>query len=144
MRFGLLSLALQLFLLSIALSAEPSYTPAAIDKLISSGSARKNGAGCATHQGLGCETFLWKESDRHYLYLFRRNGVSYGEFRDEILLDERFLSITEQHLVADSGEKDFLLKSKVLRFVRKHEQLIWKDEVCVGSTGIPWTVEVLK
>jgi hypothetical protein len=30
------------------------------------------------------------------------------------------------------------LKSDVLRFVRKHERPIWKDEVCIGST-VQWS-----
>lgn len=137
MSFGPLSLALTLFLLSIARSAEPTYPPAAIDRLISSGSAREHAARFA-NQGLGCETFLWVESDRHHVFVFRRNGVSYGEFRDVVRLEGGSLSITEQYLVADAREKDVLLKAKVLRFVRKHELQIWKGEELTGST-IQWS-----
>lgn len=57
---------------------------------------------------------------RHILGLNRtgttyslRDGVSYGEFRDEVLLDGRFASMTEQYLVADARETSILLKLKV-------------------------------
>lgn len=137
MRFSLLFLALTPSLLSIASASEPTYTPAEISELVRSGSAREHGAQFA-NQGRGCLTYLWIESDRHTLFVFLRDGVSYGEFRDEVLLDGGFISTTEQYLVADSREKSILLKTEVLRFVRKQELAIWKDEVCVGST-IRWS-----
>jgi len=136
MRSILVLLAFTFSLRSIALCSEPTYTPAEIDKLARSGSALEHGA-TFNNQGPGCQTYLWIESDRHHLFVFLRYGVSYGEFRDEVLLDGRFTSITEQYLVADAREKSILLKSKVLRFVRKQELPIWKDEVCIGST-IRW------
>ena len=119
-------------LAGIAQSAEPTYTPAQIDACIRAGSAKEHGARFA-NQGLGCRTYLWKESADHHVFFFRRDGVTYGEFRDEVLRDRRFLSIYERYLVVDAREPRTLPRAKELRFVCKETLPVWKNNVSVES-----------
>jgi hypothetical protein len=116
----------------IAQPAEPMYTPGQIDARIQAGSAKEHGAQFA-NQGLGCRTYLWKESADHHVFFFRRDGVTYGEFRDEVLAEGRFLSIYERYLVADAREPGTLAKAKELRFVCKETLIVWKNNVYVES-----------
>jgi len=128
----LLSVVLALLPVGTAQSMEPSYTPSQIDELILAGSAKEHGAHFA-NQGLGCKSFLWKESVDRHIFVFRRDGVSYGEFRDEVLLDGRFMSIIERYLVADLRKPAILSKARVLRFVCKETIPVWKDKVFIES-----------
>ncbi len=116
----------------IAQSAEPTYTPAQIDACFQAGSAKEHGAQFA-NQGLGCRTYLWKESAEHHVFFFRRDGVTYGEFRDEVLADGRFLSIYERYLVVDARETGILPMTRELRFVCKETIPVWKNNVFVES-----------
>lgn len=131
MKTTLLSIVFAL-MAGIAQPAEPSYIPAQIDARIQAGSAKEHGAQFA-NQGLGCRTYLWKESADHYVFFFRRDGMTYGEFRDEVLAAGRFLTIYERYLVADARESGALPKAKDLRFVCKETSLVRKNNVFVES-----------
>jgi len=120
------------FLTAIAQSAEPVYTPEQVDVLIQAGCAKEHGAQFA-NQGLGCKTYLWKDSADHHVFFFRRDGVAYGEFRDEVLEDGRFLSIYEQYLVDDGRRPEVLAKATELRFVCKETLPVWRSNVVVES-----------
>lgn len=131
MKITLLSIIFAL-LAGAAQAAEPTYTPAQIDARIQAGSAEEHGAAFA-NQGPGCRTYLWKESANHHVFFFRRDGLTYGEYRDEVLEKGRFLSIYERYLVADEREPEALKKAKDLRFVCKETSLIWRNNVWVES-----------
>jgi hypothetical protein len=121
----------------IALSAEPSYTPARIEALIQDGSAKEHGAAFA-NQGAGCRTYLWKDSANHHVFFFRRDGAASGEFRDEVLEDGRFLSIYERYLVVDDREPEALAKSGERRFVCKETVPVWRNKVAV-EMNVRWS-----
>jgi hypothetical protein len=131
MKTTLLSIGFAL-LAGIAQSSEPTYAPAQIDDLIQAGSAKEHGAQFA-NQGVGCRTYLWKESADHHIFFFRRDGVTYGEFRDEVLADGRFISIFERYLAADSRKPETLPEAHELRFVCKETIPVWKNNVYVES-----------
>ena len=122
----------------VARSSEPTFTPAQIDAYIQAGSAKSHGAAFA-NQGVGCRTYLWKESADHHVFFFRRDGVTYGEFRDEVLADGRFLSIFERYLVVDARKPEILPKAQELRFVCKETILVRKNNVWVESK-VRWSL----
>ncbi len=132
MRTNLLLFSFVYLLAGSAQLAKPQYTPSQIEKAIEAQSAIEHGAQFA-NQGLGCRTYLWKKSADHHVFFFRRDGVAYGEFRDERLSNGRFISIFEQYLVADSRKPEVLSKAKELRFVCKKTKLVWEDKVWLGS-----------
>jgi hypothetical protein len=116
--------------LSVVYSSEPRYTVQQINGLIEAGKAKSCGA-CFANQALGCRAYLWKDSNNHHVFFFLREGTCYGEYRDEVLADGRFLSTTEKYLVSDSRNAGFLAKSKVLPFVCKETENIWTDHACI-------------
>ena len=124
-------------LASIVFSSEPIYTPAQIDAHIQAGSAKEHGARFA-NQGLGCKTYFWKESEDHQVFFFRRDGVAYGEFRDEVLKDGRYRSIFEQYLVVDARKPEILSKMQELHFICKETIPVWKNNVLVESK-VQWS-----
>ena len=137
MKTILLSLCCMLFPLAVVHSSEPKYTVQQINGLIEAGKAKRSGA-CFANQGLGCQSYLWKESNNHHVFFFLRDGTCYGEYRDEVLSGSRFLSTAERYLVNDSRKSEFLANTKVLPFVCKSNSRIWKDDACIESR-IRWT-----
>lgn len=104
-----------------------------------SGAAKWHGAQFA-NQGLGCLTYLWPESPDHHVFFFARDGVFYGEYRDEHLKAGRFLEVTEHYLTKDtrSLEGSVRLDERLeLPFVRKTTTLLWENDVWVAST-VTW------
>lgn len=113
-------------------SAEPTYTHAQIDAYIQDSSAKEHGVGF-DNQGMGCRTYFWRESADHHVFFFRRDGLTFGEFRDEVLVDGRFLSIHERYLVVGGRDPETLSKARELHFVCKETIPVWKSNVMVES-----------
>jgi hypothetical protein len=124
-------------LTAIAQSAEPVYTPAQIEEWIQAGRSKQHGAQFA-NQGHGSRTYLWKDSNDHHVFFFRRDGVAYGEFRDEVLANGRFISIYEQYLVVEARDSEILSRANELRFVCKETMPVWKNNVFVES-NVRWS-----
>lgn len=130
MKTILLSLCYMLVSLTVVHSSEPTYTVQQINGLIEEGKAKRSGA-CFANQGLGCQSYLWKESDGHSVFFFLRDGTCYGEYRDQVLAGSRFLSTTERYLVCDARNAGFLANTKELSFVCKETENVWKDDACI-------------
>ena len=119
------------------IGVKADYSSAKIAELIEAGKAKRHGAQFA-NQGLGCETFLWQESKEHHVFFFMRNGRSYGEYREEFLKEGRFVTITENFLIADLRDTEKLEKTKNLKYIRRHETLERLQDVWVAS-DIEWS-----
>lgn len=124
------------FMAEMAQSEEPSYTLAQIDSRIRDGSATERLARFA-NQGLGCTSYLWKESADHRVFFFRQDGVNYGEFRDEVS-GPQGLSVHEQYLTASARNPETLTKAETLRFVIKQSSFVRKNNVCLEA-NIRWS-----
>jgi len=112
--------------------SQPDYSPSQITNLINDGKATQNGAQFS-NQGIGCETFLRKDSDDHFVFFFLRDGTSYGEYRDEFLSHGRIQTIREKFLVADLRSSEALKKATEFSFVQRDEEYHWNHDVVVGS-----------
>jgi len=117
---------------------KPFYSPRQIDDLISSDTAVPHGAQFE-NQGLGCSTFLLRESDNKHIFFFTRNGKSLGEYREETLSDGKFLQIEEMYLTKNARSTDFLKGKRELPFIRKATTLHRDNNIWVGST-IHWAL----
>jgi len=115
-----------------AAGSQPDYTQSHITNLIDDGKATQHGAQFA-NQGMGCTTYLWKDSDDHHVFFFLRNGSSYGEYREECLSHGRILKIREKFLVADLRSSEALKNAGEFRFVQRDEEYHWNHNVWVGS-----------
>jgi hypothetical protein len=114
------------------------HTVQQIMGLVKSGAARPHGAQF-DNQGRGCRTYLWEDSPQHRVYFFARDGVFYGEFRDEQLDNGRSLMITEHYLEAGVRSPDVLAEPdrREWPFVRRSREPLWEDETLVGS-NVTW------
>ncbi len=135
MRVSLGFLSLVLLLSHKGNAKEPEYRPEKIHDLIKTGVAKDWGGGFSG--GWQQSTHLWEDSENHHVFFFRLNGVSYGEFRDEVLSKGRFMTVFEKFLVHDYRKLKVLSKAKDLRFVCKETKYIWKDNVCL-SQQVRW------
>ena len=81
---------------------------------------------------------MYKESDEHHLFVFRRDGRSDGEFRDERLAEGRYLSTVEKYLVAESRQVKDRTSGERLRYVCKQTIPVWQDGV-VLSSNVRWS-----
>jgi hypothetical protein len=135
----LLQLAAILIAARSATGEELEYAPTRIQELVQSGEAASHGAQFAASRGaLNCRTFLWKKSPDHHVFFFLRNGKSYGEFRDEVLSEGRFLRIIENYLVSGARDVWQLVTVKERPVVRREEKLLWKDGKWDGS-DLKWS-----
>lgn len=123
---------------SSASSQEAFYSPKQMHDLISTGVAQPHGAQFE-NQGVGCRTFLWRQSDDRHVFFFTRDGKSLGEYREEILSNGRFLRIEEMYLTSTARNTGFLKAAEELPFVRKVTTFHRDGDTWVGST-IQWAL----
>jgi hypothetical protein len=142
MRILPLVVGMALAAVSSAGAEDLPFTPSQIRRLIDSGVAPGRGAGFATTRygsGVVSNTHLWQESADHQVFFITRNGISYGEYREQTLAKAtRFAELKECYLVAEARTADYLREATTLPFVRRKTTHEWSDKTWTGSI-VAWS-----
>jgi len=88
------------------------------------------------NQGPDCRTFIWKKSEDRNVFFFTRNDISFGEYREDTLHENRYIRTEEMYL--DSRARNSR-SAGPLPFVCRQTALKWEKGVWVASMA-DWTL----
>lgn len=142
MRIPPLIVGMALATVSFACAEDLPFTPSQIRRLIDSGVAPQHGANFAAPRygsGVVSSTHFWQESAGHHVFFVTRNGISYGEYREQRLAEgTRLAELKESYLIAEARTADYLREATTLPFIQKKTTYEWSNKTWTGSI-IEWS-----